>query len=40
MAKARYLNIVGTECVAKDEAKFNKWYNEVHIPMLLKYKGL
>jgi uncharacterized protein (TIGR02118 family) len=40
MAKARYLNIVGTECVSKDEAKFNKWYNDVHIPMLLKYKGL
>ncbi len=39
MAKARILNIVGTEC-PKDEAKFNKWYNEVHIPLLFKYKGL
>jgi heme-degrading monooxygenase HmoA len=40
VAKARFLNIVGTECQARDEAAFNKWYNEVHIPMLLKYKGL
>ena len=22
------------------EEKFNKWYNEVHIPMILKYKGV
>jgi antibiotic biosynthesis monooxygenase (ABM) superfamily enzyme len=40
MAKARFLNLVGTECVSGDEVNFNKWYNEVHIPMLLKYKGL
>ena len=40
MAKARFLNIVGTECQSQDEASFNKWYNEVHIPMLLKYQGL
>jgi uncharacterized protein (TIGR02118 family) len=40
MAKARILNIVATECTAKNDAKFNKWYNEVHIPMLMKYKGI
>ena len=40
MAKARLLNIVATECPPKNEAKFNKWYNEVHIPMLFKYKGM
>jgi len=40
MAKARILNIVSTECAAKNDAKFNKWYNEVHIPMLMKYKGI
>ena len=39
MAKARILNIVATEC-PKNEAKFNRWYNEVHIPLLFKYKGL
>ena len=39
MAKARILNIVASEC-PNNEAKFNKWYNEVHIPLLFKYKGL
>ena len=39
MAKMRILNIVGTDC-PKSEAKFNKWYNEVHIPLLFKYRGL
>ena len=40
MAKARILNIVATECTPKSDAKFNKWYDEVHIPMLFKYKGM
>ena len=40
MAKTRILNIVATECAPKNDAKFNKWYNEVHIPMLMKYKGI
>jgi uncharacterized protein (TIGR02118 family) len=40
MEKSRYLNIVATECVPGDEAKFNKWYNEVHIPMLMRFKGI
>jgi uncharacterized protein (TIGR02118 family) len=39
MAKMRILNIVGTEC-PRNEAKFNDWYNEVHIPLLFKYPGL
>lgn len=34
------INIVATECVPEHEAKYNRWYNEVHIPMLLKFKGL
>jgi hypothetical protein len=34
------LTIVATECPADIEDKFNEWYNEVHVPMLLKYKGL
>ena len=38
--KSRILNIVSTECAPEDDAKFNKWYNEVHIPMLFKYKGI
>ena len=40
MAKIRILNIVATECALKNDAKFNKWYDEVHIPMLMKYKGI
>ena len=40
MAKPRVLNIVATVCAPKNEARFNKWYNEVHIPMLMKYKGI
>ena len=40
MAKARVLNIVATECVTKNDEKFNEWYNEVHIPLLMKYKGI
>ncbi|OGN94562.1 MAG: hypothetical protein A2Y89_04200 [Chloroflexi bacterium RBG_13_51_18] len=40
MAKPRVLNIVATECAPKNDSKFNKWYNEVHIPLLMKYKGI
>ena len=40
MPKARILNMVYTECISGDEAKFNKWYNEVHVPMLFKNPGL
>jgi len=39
MAKARIVNIVGTEC-PQDEAKLDKWYSEVHVPLLFKYKGI
>jgi antibiotic biosynthesis monooxygenase (ABM) superfamily enzyme len=27
---------VGLQCRPEDEDKFNKWYDEVHLPMLLK----
>ena len=40
MSKARILNIIQTECKPENDAKFNKWYNEVHIPMLMKFKGV
>jgi uncharacterized protein (TIGR02118 family) len=39
MADQQVINIIETECQPKDAEKFNKWYNEVHIPMLLKAKG-
>ena len=40
MAKNMTVNIVGTECAPEYEDKFNKWYNEVHIPLVLKAKEL
>lgn len=39
MAASRIVNIVGSDC-PQNEAKFDKWYNEVHVPMLFKYKGI
>ncbi len=40
MADKPIINIVGTRCQPADDAKFNKWYNEVHIPMLFKSQHL
>ena len=37
---AKVINVVATECQPEVEEKFNKWYDEVHIPMLFKYKGM
>ena len=34
------IHIVGTRCRPENEEKFNKWYDEIHIPMLLRFKGL
>ena len=38
MANNPVINIIGTQCHLRDEAKFNKWYNEVHVPLLMKSK--
>lgn len=38
MASNPIINVVGTQCQLLDEEKFNKWYEEVHIPMLMKSK--
>ena len=40
MPSKQIINIVATQCQPVDEAKFDKWYNEVHIPMLMKSKHL
>jgi uncharacterized protein (TIGR02118 family) len=40
MAVSRILNMVATQCPPENEAKFNKWYNEVHVPLLFKFKGM
>ena len=34
MAESPYLWMVGTRCAAELDAEFNRWYDEVHIPML------
>ncbi len=34
------IHIVATQCQPEIEEKFNKWYDETHIPMLFKYSGL
>ena len=40
MTNEPVINVVATQCKPEDEEKFNKWYNEVHIPMLMKFKGI
>ena len=34
------INIVGTRCKPEVEEKFNKWYDEIHIPLLFKFPGM
>ncbi len=34
------INVVGSKCKPTEDNKFNKWYNEVHIPMLMKFPGM
>ena len=34
------IHIVGTQCQPEVEEKFNAWYEQTHIPMLLKCDGL
>ena len=40
MGNKPIINVVATQCQPEDEEKFNKWYDEIHIPMLLKFKGI
>lgn len=38
MKNSSVIWVVGTQCKpGVDENKFNKWYDEVHIPMMLKH---
>ena len=34
------INIMGTQPHPEDDEKFNQWYNETHIPLILKFKGI
>jgi uncharacterized protein (TIGR02118 family) len=36
----RVVNMVATQCLPEHEQEFNKWYDEVHIPLLFKFKGM
>ncbi len=36
MAGKPLIWMVGIQCRAEDEAKFNTWYDDIHVPMLLK----
>ena len=40
MSSNQVVNIVATECRAEEEVRFNKWYNEIHIPLLFKFRGM
>ena len=40
MSSNQALHIVATECRSEQEARFNKWYNEIHVPMLFKFGGM
>ena len=40
MPTKRFVNMVATQCAPEHEQEFNKWYDEVHIPMLFKFKGM
>ncbi|MFC1963959.1 antibiotic biosynthesis monooxygenase family protein [Chloroflexota bacterium] len=40
MSERRAIQIVQIECQPEAEDKLNKWLDGVHIPLLLKFKGL
>jgi heme-degrading monooxygenase HmoA len=40
MQSSPIINVVATQCQPEVEEKFNKWYDEIHIPMLFKFKGM
>jgi len=40
MATTPIINIIATHCRPEVEEKFNRWYDEIHIPLLLKFKGI
>jgi len=36
MAKPRFIYQVMIQCAPEADAEFNKWYNEVHMPLVMK----
>ena len=40
MESKSVISMLAIQCPPETEEKFNRWYNEVHIPMLLKNKEI
>ncbi len=40
MENQHTINIAGTTCPPDSDREFNKWYDEMHIPINMKFKGL
>ena len=40
MQEKTVIRVVGTQCAPELERQFNDWYNEIHIPMLLRSEWL
>ena len=40
MPSKNIIQIVASESTPEKEAEFNKWYTEVHVPMLFAYEGV
>lgn len=34
------INIIAIQCLPEVEEKFNRWYDEIHVPLLLKFQGI
>ena len=40
MSGDRVINIIGLECKPEVEKKFVHWYDDIHIPLVFKFKGV
>ena len=40
MGRDKVVNIVAIDCMPEVEQKFIHWYDDIHIPLLMKFKGL
>lgn len=40
MQEKKFLRLVGINCPPELDAEFNQWYNNVHLPMLMKFPGI
>ena len=40
MEAKHLINIAGTSCPLETDAVFNKWYDEAHVALMLKFPGI